>query len=135
MSQSSDTDKICTVLIPLACLFLYIMLLRFPLFPGDASLTPRYSRVYGGKKILVAGPCFGINDQVKCKFANATVRGRVINSRTAACVAPLIWVRGRVPFTISTDDGATYTHTSTFIYGTFTFNLQILCIYEYRITL
>ncbi len=70
----------------------------------------------GGKKVIVTGPCYSPSDTFECKFGDITVPGTYIDATNAMCVTPLAGYLGRIPFSVTTDGGSTYSHNGTFVY-------------------
>lgn len=87
------------------------------LFSGSATVTPDYAVLWGDIAVEVTGPCFSTSSNIVCKFGAHTVAGQMVDSTKAICVAPMAAYLGRITFEVSTDDGNTYTHTGSFVYG------------------
>ena len=63
--------------------------------------------------ITVSGPCFDdLSDKshTQCKFGDIVTKVEIIDSTRARCVLPMLLNTGRVPMTLSTDNGESYDH-------------------------
>ncbi len=106
--------------------------------PGTAVVSPGYGNMMGGKKVIVTGPCYSPSDIIECKFGDITVPGIRIDATNAMCVTPLAGSLGRIPFSVTTDEGSTYSHNGTFVYCKIclsslklTINLNCFCLARY----
>ena len=54
---------------------------------------------------------------IQCKFGEFVVDGRVIDSRTAECIAPLMGSTGTFPLTMSLNGGEDFRFHGQFLYG------------------
>ena len=63
--------------------------------------------------ITVSGPCFddlADKSHTLCKFGDDVTKADIIDSTRARCVLPMLLKSGRVPMTLSTDNGGSYDH-------------------------
>ena len=85
-------------------------------FSGEVVTVPRFGLRNGGKRIFIAGPCFG-EASVVCNFGGVQVIGTVESDMRAFCIAPHMTGTGTVNLRISIDGGATYISNSNFFFG------------------
>ena len=88
-----------------------------------AVFRPRMSSQFGSTALHIQGPCFTNETKVKCQFDSPPqiVDGFVIDDFQAVCLTPFASVHGRVPVSVSIDNGRTYSEAGVFTYAPFQF--------------
>ncbi|XP_067911298.1 sushi domain-containing protein 2 [Heterodontus francisci] len=72
-------------------------------------VSPQSGTLMGGADFVIINTTFNAEDRIVCKFKSELLtKGYVDNERRAHCISPLLYENGRVPFELSTDDGATF---------------------------
>ena len=61
--------------------------------------------MFGGREIMVAGPCFLSSDGVMCKFGESVTRGEAQGIMRAKCVSPAQGRIGEEVLAVSVDGG------------------------------
>ncbi|KAF2368716.1 NIDO domain, partial [Trinorchestia longiramus] len=79
------------------------------------TFAPENANMLGGTLINVTGPCFETSYRVECLFDTTSVEGQVIDSNTAVCITPRLFVTGYVNFAISVNDAQYYWNGRIFI--------------------
>ena len=80
---------------------------------GTLAIGPSFGSMLGGTVITVSGPCFddlADKSHTQCKFGDIVTKAEIIDSTRARCVLPMLLKTGRVPMTLSTDNGVSYDH-------------------------
>ncbi|XP_023014320.2 sushi domain containing 2 mesh isoform X1 [Leptinotarsa decemlineata] len=69
-------------------------------------ISPESGNMLGGTIVNITGPCFGLDDQVKCKFDVADeINGVVIDKNRAICIQPRLYAEGWVNLQIAIGAG------------------------------
>ncbi|CAF4753313.1 unnamed protein product, partial [Rotaria sp. Silwood2] len=83
------------------------------------SYLPIRGSQLGGTSINIQGPCFSMNNFVKCQFGSyGTVDGLILNPFLARCIAPMSEFVGVVDLSISLDNGTFYRFLGQYTYMT-----------------
>ncbi|XP_018022342.1 protein mesh isoform X2 [Hyalella azteca] len=72
------------------------------------TFSPEQANMMGGTIVNITGPCFETSYRVQCQFDTTTVEGHVMDSNTAVCITPRLFVSGYVSFSISVNGGPFY---------------------------
>ncbi|XP_043469976.1 protein mesh isoform X2 [Leptopilina heterotoma] len=67
--------------------------------------APESGNMLGGTVINITGPCFEMDDKVRCRFDTEVVSGTVIDRNRAICVQPFVKAQGYIRFAISIGSG------------------------------
>ncbi|KAG5897040.1 hypothetical protein JTB14_021760 [Gonioctena quinquepunctata] len=69
--------------------------------------APESGNMLGGTVVNITGPCFNLDDQIKCKFDVADeINGFVVDKNRAICVQPPLYAEGWVNLQIAVGAGA-----------------------------
>ncbi|XP_012869976.1 PREDICTED: sushi domain-containing protein 2 [Dipodomys ordii] len=80
------------------------------------EISPSSGSMMGGKDFVAHFKWFGSTDGVICRFKESIqTLGYVDALKQVHCVSPLLYESGRIPFTISMDNGRTFTHSGTWL--------------------
>ncbi|XP_078410130.1 sushi domain-containing protein 2 isoform X1 [Cetorhinus maximus] len=79
-------------------------------------ISPQSGTLMGGADFVIVDATFNAEDKIVCKFkANILTNGYVDKERKAHCISPLLYENGRIPFQLSTDNGATFNRHGTWV--------------------
>ncbi len=87
---------------------------------GAVTVGPGYARAFGGKKILLTGPCFQPGAIIVCRFGGVSgvrVPGIITPTYQASCVTPIVWQRGFILLEVSLNGGTTFRYRGYFFIG------------------
>ena len=90
---------------------------------GLLVVHPIVGSMLGGKEVLIQGPCFKDKAEIVCKFDDIEVPGTLLSNTTASCITPTLFRVGRVPFTVSFDNGNSFDFQGIFTLGELLYSL------------
>ncbi|CAH1106298.1 unnamed protein product [Psylliodes chrysocephalus] len=71
------------------------------------QFAPESGNMLGGTVVNITGPCFNLNDRIRCKFdVSDEVVGHVVDRNRAICVQPLLYSEGWVNLQIAVNSEA-----------------------------
>lgn len=78
--------------------------------------------MFGGEKVYLNGPCWGINQGLKCKFLyNGNElhisNGTQVDRQTAYCIPEPFFMVGEIDLEVSVDDGINWMYTGVYRVG------------------
>ncbi|CAF1338289.1 unnamed protein product [Adineta ricciae] len=81
------------------------------------SFRPRFGSQLGSTPLIIYGPCFTDQTQIKCRFEGShIVTGFVLDQNRALCRTPFVSKHHSGPVEISIDNGQTFLPAGTFLY-------------------
>lgn len=72
------------------------------------TFSPEHANMMGGTLVNITGPCFETGFSLSCQFDTTSVEGHILDSNTALCITPPLYVSGYVDFSISLNKGPYY---------------------------
>uniref|UniRef100_H3B8I1 Sushi domain containing 2 n=1 Tax=Latimeria chalumnae TaxID=7897 RepID=H3B8I1_LATCH len=76
------------------------------------QVSPRSGTLMGGTDFVVLHTTFDPASKVVCRFNQDVItKGYLDQNNRSHCISPLLYETGRIPFSLSLDDGATFNHT------------------------
>ncbi|XP_067861780.1 sushi domain-containing protein 2 [Heptranchias perlo] len=80
------------------------------------QVSPQSGTLMGGADFVIISATFNPKDRIVCRFkSNILTEGYVDKERRAHCISPLLYENGRIPFELSTDNGATFSRRGTWV--------------------
>ena len=116
LRMSTEARNIRT---PRPSLFLFVDHRLVFILTGAISLFPLVGSMLGGTQVLINGPCFNSTNLIICDFDGIETSGRLLEDKIALCVSPTFYKIGRIPLSVSLDDGVTFDFTGLFTISTF----------------
>lgn len=94
---------------------------------------PGYARSFGGKKIIMSGPCFKPGAKVACRFGGlngVSVPGVILTNYKASCVTPTMWQRGLILLEVSLNGGTSFRYRGNFYIGNTLFYYHAIMLHN-----